>query len=123
MTKEDMILYASFMAGCDVAATPLNGLGVGDLIPEEAWEVWTDGLIVKHNGREVCILPDKSGGELKIRTFTRNKYGYLFDHDWIPTDEELIAELKKQDYYNPLIEPGNLKYIILRKWPDAFDKK
>ena len=122
MTKEDMILYAEFMAGYDVASTPLRGLYVGDLIPEESWEVWTDGLIVQHDGKEVCILPDKSEGDLKVRTFIM-KNGNLFDYDWIPTDEELIAELKKQDFCAPWTEPGELKYIIVKKWPEVLEKK
>ena len=120
MTKEDMMVYAEFMAGYDVNQTPMAGLGVGDLIPEEAWEVWSEGLIVQHDGREVCILPHKSKGELKVRTFTMDENGDLYDCDWIPTDEELIAELKKQDFCAPWVGPGEMKYIILRKWPDAF---
>ena len=121
MTKEDMILYAEFMAGYDVNQTPMSGLGVGDLIPEEAWEVWIEGLKVNHNGREVCILPDKSKGEFKVRTFIMNENGDLFDYDWVPTDEELVAELKKQDFCAPWVEPGELKYIIVRKFPDALN--
>ena len=121
MTKEDMILYADFMASCDVAGTPMAGLGVGDLIPEEAWEVWIEGLKVQHDGREVCILPDKSKGDLKVRSFTMNEYGDLFDYDWVPTDEELVAELKKKNYKPGLVEPGELKYIILRKFPGALN--
>ena len=121
MTKEDMILWAEFMAGCDVAGTPMSGLGVGDLIPEEAWEVWIEGLKVNHNGQEVCILPDKSKGELKVRTFIMDQNGDLFDYDWIPTDEELFAELKKQNYESGFVDPGEIKYIILQKFPEALN--
>ena len=121
MTKEDMILYADFMASCDVAGTPMSGLGVGNLIPEEAWEVWIEGLKVQHNGKEICILPDKSNGELKVRTFIMNKNGDLFDYDWVPTDQELINELRKQGYESGFVEPGELKYIILQKFPEALN--
>ena len=120
MTKEDMMLYADFMASCDIAATPMSGYGVGDLIPEEAWEVWIEGLIVNHKSKEVCIIPDKSKGELKVRTFTMDQDGNLFDYDWVPTDEELVEELKKQDYESGFSSPGQMKYIILKKWPNAF---
>lgn len=125
MTKEDMILLAEFIAGYDVAGTPMSGgLGVGDLIPEEAWEVWIEGLIVQHDGKEVCILPDKSKGDLKIRTFIM-KNGDLFDYDWVPTDEELVAELKKKGWRAgdcaSWLEQGEIKYILLQKFPEALN--
>jgi len=134
MTKEDMILWAEFMAGYDVNQTPMAGLYPGDLIPCEAGEVWSCGLIMKHDGKEVCVLPNKSKG-MVVETFVwlekkeldeydedwdccYNVFGY---YDWIPTDEELVAEIKRQDFCATWTQPGELKYIILKKWPDAFN--
>ena len=133
MTKEDMILYAEFMAGYDVNQTPMAGLYPENLIPCEAGEVWSCGLIMKHDGKEVCVLPDKSKG-LTIRTFVWLEkdaleegdedwdccYNIFGEYDWVPTDEELVAELKKQNFCTPWVGPGEMKYIILQKWPDAF---
>lgn len=135
MTKEDMILYAEFMAGCDVNETPMSGFFPEALMSCEAAEVWSCGLIMKHNGKEVCVLPDKSKG-LNIRTFVwldeevlegdedyENGFKVFGEYDWKPTDEELVAELKKQKFWAPWVGPGELKYIILKKFPDALKEK
>ena len=132
LSKDDMILIAEFMASCDVNATPMSGYDPGNLIPCEAGEVWSECLIVKHDGKEVGILPDKSKG-MNIRTFVwRYKdeleegdldweccYDIFEDYDWKPTDEELVKILREQDFSAPWVSPGTLKYIILKKWPEA----
>ena len=119
MTKEEMILYAEFMAGYDINQTPMDGLPVSCLIPDEANEVWKSCLIVKRYGRKVGIIPDKTDGELKVRTFTRDKKGKLFDYYWTPTDAELVAELKKQQICAPWVSDGAIKHIIVRKFPEV----
>ena len=119
MTKEDMIVYAEFMAGYDINQTPMAGLPIESLIPDEAHEVWTYCLIVKHNGKEVGIIPEKTKSELKVRTFIKDKNGKLVDYDWTPTDEELVAELKKQPFYAPWVSDGAIKHIIVRKFPEV----
>ena len=121
MTDEEMILYAEFMAGYDINQTPMAGLPVSCLIPDEAHEVWSTCLIVKHNGREVGIIPEKTKSELKVRTFIKDENGKLVDYDWTPTDEELVAELKKQPFYAPWVGAGELKHIIVRKFPEVLN--
>ena len=121
MTKEDMILYAEFMAGYDINQTPMAGLDIDDLVADDASEVWSDCLIIEHDGKEVGIIPNKTKSELKIRTFIKNEYNELRDYDWTPTDEELVAELKKQGYCAPWVGAGALKHIIVRKWPEVLD--
>gem|GEM_PF-4822771 len=47
-------------------------------------------------------------------------YNIFGECDWIQTDEELVAELKKQNYCASWIRPGELKHILLKKFPEAF---
>ena len=119
MTKEEMILYAEFMAGYDINQTPMAGLPIESLIPDEANEVWTFCLIVKRYGRKVGIIPDKSDGELKVRTFIKDKKGKFVDYYWTPTDAELVAELKKQQICAPWVSDGAIKH--LRKFPEVLN--
>ena len=119
-TKEEMMLYAWWMACTDLKATPFTR---ADMLPEEAHEVWVDGLIMKHDGKDVCVIPDKSDDELKLCSFTMDDHYLLDDYDWVPTDEELIAELKRRygkfkGYHG---DPGELKWVIERKWPEALE--
>lgn len=119
MTKEEMILWATFMAGCDVAETPLCGYFPEELVPDEVAEVWSCGLIVEHADIEVCIIPDKSKG-LDIKTFVWNDSVFA-ECDWKPTDEELVDFLKEKNYYAAWVSEGAIKHMILKKFPDAIN--
>lgn len=116
MNNEEKIIVATFLASVDVRETPLNGLFSEDLVADEAVEVWENGFIIKHDGKDVCIIPDRSGKEIKLLAFTKDQYNELKTSDWKPNDKELAGALIKADFAAPWVTPGAIKKIVLTRW-------
>ena len=118
MTKKEIILWANFIAAFDVKETPMAGFEneLDDLDEDEVAEIFDCSVMTIHDGKKVCIIPDKSNG-WNFKTFTFDEH--LVECEWKPTDEELVEILKEQEFFAPWVSKQEVSRIVLDKWSDV----
>lgn len=112
MTNMDKILWAAFMASTDISE---YGLDFYNMPECEVSRIWEEGLHITDAGKTFVVFPFKRENSLELIAFTQHE-GTLIYSDWVPTDEELVSELKRSDFYAPWVDGMDIKNILIAKW-------
>ena len=128
MTKRGKLLLAGFLYDYDwdgkyIAGIPVRMCNEGDMSL-----IWNDNVKITHDGEEYVMIPN-SEDNYRIYVYgwveaDDPEDGYVLKKiDWTPTDEEVVAALKKRGYRGPYTgkdDPEVLELFKMR-WGEDFN--
>ena len=120
MTKEEKVLWATWMASTDIWEYAVDI--VLDFTQMDSYElnrIWENGLhLVAPSGREFVVFPIKSGNTLEVMSLIPYD-GTLIECEWENPDklnELIVAELKRSGFTAPWVDGWEVKSILVAKW-------
>lgn len=117
MTKEEKVLWATWMASTDIWEYAVDI--VLDFTQMDSYElnrIWENGLHITHSlGGECVAFPIKSGSTPEMLFLTPYN-GTLIQADWGITEEMVVEELKRVGFTAPWVDGWEVKSILVAKW-------
>ena len=120
MTKEEKVLWATWMASTDIWEYAVDI--VLDFTQMDSYElnrIWDNGLhITLPSGREFVAFPIKSGDTPEVMALTPDNGTLIYVRFTNPDelDELVVAELKRVDFVAPWVDGLEVKSILVAKW-------
>ena len=120
MTKEEKVLWATWMASTDIWEYAVDiVLDFNQMDSYELNRIWENGLhLTDLEGNEFVAFPIKSRSEPRVITLTPDN-GRLIECDWTNPDklnELIVAELKRSGFTAPWVDGWEVKSILVAKW-------
>lgn len=120
MTKEEKVLWATWMASTDIWEYAVDI--VLDFTQMDSYElnrIWDEGLhITLPTGFEFVVYPNKGGNVPQIIALTPDN-GTLIECEWEnpdKLDELIVEELKRVGFTAPWVYGLEVKNILVTKW-------
>lgn len=107
-----------------MASTDISdyGLDFYNMLDCELSRIWDEGLHITDAGKTFVVFPFKRENSLELVAFTQND-GTLIQSSWVPTDEELVAELKRIDFCAPWVDGMEIKNLLVAKWGENWNEE
>lgn len=120
MTKEEKVLWATWMASTDIWEYAVDiVLDFTQMEDFELARIWDEGLhLTLSDGFEFVAFPIKSYNVPEVIALTPHK-GTLIRCRWEnpdELDELVVAELKRIDFVAPWVSGLEVKSILVAKW-------
>ncbi|MBR1645513.1 MAG: hypothetical protein IJ685_01925 [Selenomonadaceae bacterium] len=120
MTKEEKVLWATWMASTDIWEYAVDiVLDFDQMNSYELNRIWENGLhLIAPSGRNLVVFPIKSSNAPRVITLTPDN-GTLIECEWTnpdKLDELIVAELKRIGFVAPWVDEWEVKSILVAKW-------
>ncbi len=123
MTKEDKLLWATWMASTDISEYAVDiVLDFDQMDSYELNRIWDDGLHVFPFSKKPefeCVAYPYKTDKLKVMLLTPHDGKLLkvfWDDDPNELDELIVAELKRVGFVAPWVSGLSVKNILVAKW-------
>ena len=120
MTKEEKVLWATWMASTDIWEYAVDiVLDFDQMDPWELDRIWDNGLhLTLSSGREFVVFPIKSYSVPEVIALTPYNET-LIECEWEDPDkldELIVAKLKSIGFVAPWVNGMEVKHILIAKW-------
>ena len=135
MTKEDKLLWATWMASTDISEYMVDIiLDFDQMDPWELNRIWDDGLhlfpLSKEPETECVVYPYKlnyTDGTFEVERMIIIPYEgklirALWKDDITQLDEVIVAELKRVGFAAPWVSGMEVKNILVARWGKNWNK-
>ncbi len=119
MTKEEKVLWATWMASTDIMEYAVDiVLDFDQMMDCELARIWDEGLHITLPWGECVAYPVKCWSVPKVMALTPHE-GTLIECMWKnpdQLDELVVAELKRVGFVAPWVDEWEVKSILVAKW-------
>lgn len=125
MTKEEKVLWATWMASTDIWEYAVDIiLDFDQMDPWELNRVWEEGLHLTVCDKDCVAYPIKSYNVPKIIVLAQHE-DTLIPVQWEnedELDEDIVAELKHSGFVAPWVNGLEVKNILVAKWGNNWNR-